>query len=1593
MNINRSILLPYLLLAIFILTLQFNASAQTYDFESDTPGNTPANVSIANGTIITDSGRTQTMNPASTGNISIINMDLFPVTADYSVTWKETYTTAGRSGFTLRAFGSNSQSTGKMQGYLFQANPSFGNARIYTSNASGYTQLSSTNLAAPGNNMARWYRATIIGSTLSFEYSDNGTTFTLIKTLTNTAYANAGTTQYSRGFGQSISGSFIDNVTYTSTATTILYDFEADTEGNTPVNLTAVAGTVTTNSESSLTQTIQALTAATGTTSAFNMDLFPTSTDYSVTWKETYTTAGRSGFTLRATGANTIGIGLQQGYLFQASPSQGHARIYSSNAESYTILSDIVLTASGINTPRWYRASVEGSTLTFEYSTDGTTFSLIDSITDTSFTSGGATQYTRGYGQSITGSFIDDVSSTEIISPATDIYDFEADTAGNIPANITVTNGTITTNTDVSRTQTMSVLTVTSGNTASFNMDLFATSTDYSVTWKETYTTAGRSGFTLRATGANTTGIGRQQGYLFQASPSQGHARIYSSNAANYTILSDIVLTASGVNTARWYRASVEGSTLTFEYSTDGTTFSLIDSITDTSFTSGGATQYARGYGQSIPGSFIDDVSYTEITSSVDGLTATNINEYQVFQRNGSDQADILISGSYTGSPSAIEASFNGGDYVSIDASPSGGSFSGTLTNQNAGQGVISVRFTNDPAVTSTINNVGIGDIFIIAGQSNASGRGNTLNAYAHGTLKASLFGNDDIWKELTDATDNNSGQIDGVSSDGIAKGSPWPIVATSILAKTGVPVAFVPTAKGGTNINAWQPAIDHSNASTLYGSMYRRITAVGGSVAGVLFFQGESDARLGTTQASYETGLATIVDAIMTDFPGTKTMIGQIGQSIYGGNDAIRAGQIATVNANANALLGPATYDINLSNEGGDTLHFKSDADMAEFATRWYAAINNLFLEASDGYGPILDTESLRYDVTNNKIIVPFTDASSPAISGTSSVTSSSFNLNNNGSAIAISSITINGDTVEITPAIALNSSQTITLTYGSLNTAVDAAIYDSNNLPAQPFYNETVVPIIIYVYDNGWTPSDPNNAATIVNPLIVMNGEATISSSTTCESITVNPTASLIIDSGVTLTVDNRLTLESSSTSYSSLILNGSITGAISYHRHVNIAASSNTVTGNNDLLSPPLIGQNFGQLRAANTNILSGTIGSTPAFLFGPFSTTTSAYVNYTASNDSDLLVTGVGYRSGSTNNGTYEFTGTVVTGEVLVPVSSGAGSKWNLIGNPYPSYLKAGAFINDNTSLPEDPETYSVTIYGYDGSAADGWVIYNLATTTSSTTIAPGQGFFVNAETTDSNISFTTDMQTTATGTSEDDDFIAGRNSEVLTYMKLGLSNGSKNYRTDIYINDNASLGLDLGYDATIWNNTIPNFALYSNLVEEHTGKAMAIQTINNANMSNVTIPLGIKTSGSQSLTFSILESTLPQTSQVYLEDTETNIVTLLNVGNYNINTTNSYSGSGRFFLRIVDSALSIIVEELERINLYTNQTNKQILIKGQLTQNTTLKLYDMQGRLVKTVALQTARNIQSVDASLLSGGIYVVHLSNNQVELTKKIILK
>jgi len=118
---------------------------------------------------------------------------------------------------------------------------------------------------------------------------------------------------------------------------------------------------------------------------------------------------------------------------------------------------------------------------------------------------------------------------------------------------------------------------------------------------------------------------------------------------------------------------------------------------------------------------------------------------WQVLQRDGSDQADIAITGWYSGSPTSIEARFAGGDWTEIDGSPSGGRFSGTLAGQS-GQGTLEVRFANDTGKSTSVANVGIGDIFVVAGQSNAEGRATNSQSYSHATLKASVYTSSDKW-------------------------------------------------------------------------------------------------------------------------------------------------------------------------------------------------------------------------------------------------------------------------------------------------------------------------------------------------------------------------------------------------------------------------------------------------------------------------------------------------------------------------------------------------------------------------------------------------------------------------------------------------------------------------------------------------------------------------------------------------------------------------------------------------------------------------------------------------------------------------------
>lgn len=307
----------------------------------------------------------------------------------------------------------------------------------------------------------------------------------------------------------------------------------------------------------------------------------------------------------------------------------------------------------------------------------------------------------------------------------------------------------------------------------------------------------------------------------------------------------------------------------------------------------------------------------------------TVVQPYRVFQRSSPPSGTtgvIRLSGTYTGSPTDIQAYFDigsGGTWTSLsNQSIAGGVWSGELTG-DVGTGTVHVRavyvgptYSN----TDTVTPISVGDIFIAYGQSNASGRGTTTTHryddtgyYDSGPLVGSMLRNAESsgrhqWGELADPTDSKTSQnaSDPTYDSETPGGSFWPHMAGLLMKATGVPVAIVNVSREGQIVywlgrNYYATWNTSPQPSHIYEELAQRIqqiadVATGGSptpplgmagvIRGVLYFQGESNAvNTGTDaggdysadRAYYKTLLGTLAGQIYADF-GVDMLVGQIG-------------------------------------------------------------------------------------------------------------------------------------------------------------------------------------------------------------------------------------------------------------------------------------------------------------------------------------------------------------------------------------------------------------------------------------------------------------------------------------------------------------------------------------------------------------------------------------------------------------------------------------------------------------------------------------------------------------------------------------------
>ncbi|MBC2844474.1 T9SS type A sorting domain-containing protein [Winogradskyella flava] len=541
-----------------------------------------------------------------------------------------------------------------------------------------------------------------------------------------------------------------------------------------------------------------------------------------------------------------------------------------------------------------------------------------------------------------------------------------------------------------------------------------------------------------------------------------------------------------------------------------------------------------------------------------------------------------------------------------------------------------------------------------------------------------------------------------------------------------------------------------------------------------------------------------------------------------------------------------------------------------------------------------------------------------------------------------------------------------------------------------------------LVYTDIGGWKDNIEPDATTGAQDALVIDGTYSVIGNVQINDFIVNVGAQTIITVAQSLTINGDLVnngsleLTSTSDTYSSLIVNGTSSGDVTYNRHVNQFQSiPGATTGENDLIAAPVTNSNqdFQALANANPVIPTGTINTVPSFLFGPFDNNENAYVNYNDSNLTDPVEPGIGYRTASTTPGgsLFTFVGDVETGNVSVPITVGTGSIFNLIGNPYPSYLSLSDFLDANNSL-FDPGSSGV--YGYPGDLTSGFTVWNQGYSDANmgAVITPGQGFLVASAAGGGTISFTPAMRSIGTS----DDFILGRDAEVVpinAYLNLELSGNEKKFRTDLYFNENASLGMDAGYDAVIFNEQTPDFAIYSHLVEDNLNKDMAVQSVDYDALDNIIIPIGVNALQGEQIKFSIADTNIPEDVSIFLEDNLNNTFTDLRAGDYNITPSTALADTGRFYIHFSREQLGVADDILNGLEIFAIANPKQLVVKGQLESNTVLQVIDIQGRIMTTSQLSSNATRHSIDVSNLTSGVYIVQLQNSEATRTQKVILK
>lgn len=321
----------------------------------------------------------------------------------------------------------------------------------------------------------------------------------------------------------------------------------------------------------------------------------------------------------------------------------------------------------------------------------------------------------------------------------------------------------------------------------------------------------------------------------------------------------------------------------------------------------------------------------------------------------------MAISGVFTKMPNEVLARFvvNGktSDWIPLTVASDELSFKTGLELPAGGwhRLELQTKLKGEVIEEATVEHIGIGEVFIVAGQSNSANHGEEKQSTQTGRV-ATFDGR--RWQLANDPQPGASGQ----------GGSFMPPLGDALVKKFNVPIAFIPCGIGATSVREWlpkgvtfpHPPTIESRVQKLPGGMwesrgdaYARLlehmqNAGPHAFRAVLWHQGESDANQKDTTRTlpgklYREYLENIITNSRRDI-GWKApwFVAQVSYHVPGDEASpdIRAAQAALWQDGV-ALAGPDSDALKgeLRERHGQGVHF-SGAGLREHGSRWAAQI-----------------------------------------------------------------------------------------------------------------------------------------------------------------------------------------------------------------------------------------------------------------------------------------------------------------------------------------------------------------------------------------------------------------------------------------------------------------------------------------------------------------------------------------------------------------------------------------------------------------------------------------------------------------------------